>query len=290
MQTRALRNLITVAKVGSFRHASEQLNMTLSALSMQMKALEAELGVHLFDRSVRPPRLTPVGRGVVEKARDVVAREDSLLDLCMPDDDLVGTFRVGFVSSAAARLLPDFLNNAQTQMKRARFAFETGLSMALQDKVAAGRLDAAVVTGTDGRIEGLSQIELRREPFVFAAHCDIAGDGLEALMARHAFFHFMPQTGIGRLIADAMRPALRPEHAPVIVLDNLEAIMGCVKAALGFTLLPAPDVQRYADADLVEFPAPNAAHRALMLVTRQGDFEGRRLDLLAAQFAFAPRN
>lgn len=284
MQTRALKNLIKIAKVGSFLQASEQLNMTLSALSMQMKALEAELGVQLFDRAVRPPRLTPLGRSVVESARAVVACENTLLDLCIPDEDLVGTFRIGFVTSAAARLLPVFLKNTQTNLKRADFAFETGLSRALQDKVATGNLDAAVVTGTASSLRGLNEVELRHEPFVFAAHSNISKGGLGLLIAQQPFFHFMPQTGIGQLIADAMKLIERPLNAPTVVLDNLEAIMGCVKAGLGFTLLPAPDVKRYAVGDLVEFTAPHDIHRSLMLVTRGGDFTERRLELLTAQF------
>lgn len=284
MQTRALRTLVETAKIGSFLTASEQLNMTLPALSMQMKALEAELGVQLFDRSVRPPRLTPLGRAIVDKAADVLAREDALLELCVADDDLVGKFRIGFVTSAAARLLPQFLKRSQHRMKRAEFAFETGLSRSLQEKVLTGNLDAAVVTGTEGNLRGLTQIELRREPFVFTAHSSISNSGLDTLIAQHAFFHFMPQTGIGQLIADAMKEIDRPVAAPIVVLDNLEAIMGCVKAGLGFTLLPAPDVKRYADGDLVEFAAPAGFHRALVLVTRTGDFTGRRLDLLTAQF------
>lgn len=284
MQTRALRNLLKISKVGSFIKAAEQLNMTLSALSMQMKSLEAELGVQLFDRTVRPPRLTPVGLGVVDKAREVVAREDALLDLCVQDDDLVGKFRIGLVTSAAARLLPDFLQNTQLTMKHATFTFETGLSKTLQEKVQTGNLDAAVVTGTAGDLSGLNQIELRREPFVFVAHAGIAGDGLDSLITGRTFFHFMPQTGIGQLIADAMKHIDHPRSAQTVVLDNLEAIMGCVKTGLGFTLLPASDVRRYADGVLVEFAAPADIHRALVLVTRTGDFTGRRLELLKGQF------
>jgi DNA-binding transcriptional LysR family regulator len=284
MQTRALRNFVKTAQVGSFLAASEHLNMTLSALSMQIKALEGALGVQLFDRSVRPPRLTPIGRAVVEKAAEMIDREDALLALCTPDDDLVGTYGIGFVTSAAARLLPDFLKNTETRMKRAKFAFETGLSKALQEKVLSGSLDAAVVTDTQGHLHGLSQVELRREPFVFAAHASLAGDGLDGLIARHRFLHFMPQTGIGQLIADAMKAIDRPPDAFVVVLDNLEAIMGCVKSGLGYTLLPAPDVNRYADQDLVLFGAPLSLHRSLVLVTRTGDFTARHLELLTAQF------
>ena len=76
MQTRALKNLVKISQVESFLQASDQLNMTLPALSMQMKALETELDVALFDRSVRPPRLTAIGRLVVEKARGIISQEN----------------------------------------------------------------------------------------------------------------------------------------------------------------------------------------------------------------------
>lgn len=284
MQTRALRNLVKISQVGSFLQASERLNMTLSALSMQMKALETELGVAVFDRSVRPPRLTPMGRAIVTKAVAVLEREDALLALCAPDDRLVGQFSIGFVTSAAARLLPGFLENILREMTGAQFAFETGLSETLQQKVRDGTLDAAVVTGTEVNAQGLNQVELREEPFVFAAHASIASQGIDALIAHHTFFHFMPQTGIGKLISSAMQQIKRPQDATNIMLDNLEAIMGCVKIGLGFTLLPAPDVERYASADLVFLSAPADVRRALVLVTRTGHVLTKHVDMLTRQF------
>ena len=51
MQTRHLKTLVQIARVGSFATAASQLNMTLSTLSMQMKTLEEELNASLFDRT-----------------------------------------------------------------------------------------------------------------------------------------------------------------------------------------------------------------------------------------------
>jgi DNA-binding transcriptional LysR family regulator len=127
-------------------------------------------------------------------------------------------------------------------------------------------------------------VELREEPFVFAAHASIASQGIDALIAHHTFFHFMPQTGIGKLISSAMQQIQRPHGATDIMLDNLEAIMGCVKIGLGFTLLPAPDVERYATPDLVFLSAPADVRRALMLVTRTGHVLTKHVDILTRQF------
>lgn len=282
MQTRALRTLVKIAQVGSFVQSAEQLGMTLSAVSMQMKALEADLGVALFDRSVRPPRLTPLAAAVVTQAQALLLREDRLLELCRPSDTLVGHFKLGFVTTAAVRLLPDFLKAAQTLAPKARFAVETGLSATLQDKVLSGQIDAAVLTDADGLPPRLSSSLLRTEPFVFAAHTDLLGNGIKGLMDHHTFFHFMPDTGIGKLIARTMLGQTRSETARTIVLDDLEAIMECVAAGLGFTLLPVPDVERYLTRSIQTVPAPEGMHRKLVLaVLRDGGIAPREAALRA---------
>ncbi|GAB5447399.1 MAG: hypothetical protein Gyms2KO_22720 [Gymnodinialimonas sp.] len=264
--------------------SADQLGITLSALSMQMKALEAELGVALFDRTHRPPRLTPVGASVVAEAREMLRREDSLVELCRPSETLVGHYKLGFVTTAAVRLLPEVLKTAQTAAPLATFEVETGLSAVLQEKVLNGQIDAAVVTDADGLPPQLASSLLRREPFVFAAHGDLMADGLAGLMARRTFFHFMPDTGIGKLIARAMLDQARPEGAPSIVLDDLEAIMECVAAGLGFTLLPVPDVERYLTRQVETLPAPSGLERKLVLAIQRDGALASRLGALRGLF------
>ena len=82
MNIRALETLVQISQVQSFSTAAEIRNMTLSAVSMQMKALEAELDVELFDRQSRPPRLTPLGRQVAVQARAILSERDGLTMLC----------------------------------------------------------------------------------------------------------------------------------------------------------------------------------------------------------------
>lgn len=280
MNTRTLRTLVQISKVISFAKAAEDLNMTLSALSMQMKSLEAELGASLFDRSVRPPRLTPIGRSIVSEAIPLLQREDRLVSLCRPGTMLVGRFRLGFVTTAAVRFLPPFLSRAKAKAPEASFEFETGLSRSLQERVLNGQIDAAVLTDADGVPDSLSVRILREEPLVFAAHKELLGDGLDGLLAQQTFFHFMPDTGIGKLIASEMRGYSRPSTTDTIVLDNLEAIMECVVHKLGFTLLPQPDVTRYRSTDIVVLPAPNPLHRRLVLASlRNGPLAPREAAL-----------
>lgn len=284
MQTRALKSLVRVSRAGSFAKAAAELNMTLSALSMQMKSLEAELGVSLFDRSVRPPRLTPIGRSVVAEAAALLKSEASLVELCRPKNALVGQFKIGFVTTAAVRLLPNFLKNARSRAPEAEFEFETGLSKNLQSKVVNGRLDAAVVTDADGLPGAVAHHVLRREPFVFAAHERLLSDGLDGLIRTQAFFHFMPDTGIGKLIAAEIQAYPRPPRARTIVLDNLEAIMECVATGLGFTLLPVPDVTRYRSDAVRMIDTPTQRKRTLVLISAGGGALADRRNALAELF------
>ena len=264
MQTRSLATLVEISKVGSFRTAAGNLNMTLSALSMQMKALEQDLGVVLFDRAFRPPKLTPIGRTVCRRAMTVLAAEEELRASSTPGDRLTGSYRLGFVATASVRLLPDFLITAQERAPQAEFEVTSGLSEALEEQVLAGQLDAAVVSASPITKSSLRYDVLRTEALVYAVPKALDGLSLQDLSSRLAFLHFTPSSGIGKLTTGYLAETdSQPQRT--IVLDNVEAIMECVKKGLGYTLLPHPDIARYTDSSVAEH-APVGAECTRQLV------------------------
>ncbi len=265
MQTRALRTLLEVDRVGSFAAAASNLNMTLSAVSMQMKSLEAELGVDLFDRRHRPPKMTPMGKAVAQASARVVGAEADLVALCRPTDRLTGRFRVGFVPTASIRLLPGFLKRSQTIVPDATFEIETGLSEALEDRIRSGALDCAVVTATTSPAPRIHYHVLRTERLVYVAPVAARAQTLSGLFADLPFFHFLPDSGIGKLIATHVQTGDR-RPARSVYLDSVEAIMECVNAGLGFTLLPEPDIRRHlGDTSIVVETEARAPARQLVL-------------------------
>lgn len=76
---RALRTFCVAARHGSFRSAAEDLFITASAVSHQIKALEQELGEPLFDRNSRELRLTEVGRALFEEASPLMDQLDAVV-------------------------------------------------------------------------------------------------------------------------------------------------------------------------------------------------------------------
>ncbi len=268
MNIRALETLVQISQVHSFSTAAEIRNMTLSAVSMQMKALETELDVELFDRQSRPPRLTPLGRQVAVQARAILSERDGLTMLCQDKQSLTGRFVIGFIQTASVRILPRFLENTRAKAPNAAFQFTAGLSETLSDFVAEGRLDAAVVTQVDQDAKHLCFQRISTEEMVMALPKAYADIDDKALGSDLPFIRFRPTTGIGRLITSALsKSSNKPEQQ--IILDSIEGTLECVKRGLGYTVLPKPDVERYFDDRLVmrsvrdQYPSRN-----LVLVTR----------------------
>lgn len=268
MNNRDLATLRMIGRTRTFREAAERLNMTATAVSMQVKALEAQLGVDIFDRSTRPPSFTPIGLALLDEAEAVLAAEARLLALVRPGTTLAGRFGLGLVASAAPRLLPGFILRAAAGLPDARFDYRTGLSEWLEAQVAGGTLDAAVVTATGVPPGGLRHRVMAQDRLVLAVPT--------ALPANGPFLHFAPSTGIGKLIAAALaeKPALNAR--PRVVLDHVETIRACLRAGVGATILPDVDLAEMGDLHRTDLRAT----RSLVLATRAGttlDAEGDRL-------------
>ena len=203
MNLSALRTLSEVEQVGSFAVAADRLGLTLSAISTQLKKLEQELNVALFDRSFRPPLLTPEGRRIARHAHAILIETQQIRSVGKPDDALTGNYRIGFIPTAMVRLMPQFLIASAHQYPKATFTVESGLSADLAQRVLQGDLDAALLTETPDAEMALAFHALFTEPFVLtvpkhAKNWDLrrcAADLVHVRLVR-------PASGIHRLVYD----------------------------------------------------------------------------------------
>ena len=137
---RQLSYLLAIERTGSFSRAAESVHVTQPALSMQIKELEAELGLQLVERRPREARLTRAGRMVVARAERIEAELRALQAEVRTGR---GQVNLGVIPTIAPYLLPRTLPQlrAQTDGLRLREArTETLLS-----ELASGRLDAAII-------------------------------------------------------------------------------------------------------------------------------------------------
>lgn len=107
MDLRYVRSFLALAEHLHFGRAAAAVYLSQPALSLQIRNLEQELGVTLFERNRRSTSLTPAGRVFVDQARELLRlAEISLTTLRKAEAGEIGTLRIGFISTAAALVVP----------------------------------------------------------------------------------------------------------------------------------------------------------------------------------------
>ena len=145
MELRHLQALAAVAEQGSFSAAAEMLGTVQSNVSAHVARLERELKTTLVDRSAS--RLNPEGEIVLARANRVIDEVSALgADLAALNAEVTGTVRAGMIGTTARWLVPVLLDEIGARFPRLRIVVAEGTSLALQPRVALGRLDAAVLT------------------------------------------------------------------------------------------------------------------------------------------------
>lgn len=169
MSIRHLKTLIAVVEHGSLAEAAEALALTQSAVSMQIRALEEQLGARLFNRDFKPLRPTPQGEAVFQRAREVVTQYEQLWEVSGSGDALAGSLAVGAIPTALGSVLPRALANLRAAHARLQVRVVSGVSQSLVLQLARGELDAAVISEPGRLPERLKWTPFAREPIMVLA-------------------------------------------------------------------------------------------------------------------------
>ncbi|MBR2001277.1 MAG: LysR family transcriptional regulator [Firmicutes bacterium] len=110
MEIRTLTTFLKVAETQSFTQAAALLGYSQSAVTIQIRQLEKELQVQLFDRIGKQVSLTDKGRQLLVYANTIIEAAEQASSLGHDDSEPAGVFRLGTVDSLAATILPDLLS------------------------------------------------------------------------------------------------------------------------------------------------------------------------------------
>lgn len=210
MELRHLRYFVAIAEARSFTLAAERLWVAQPGLSTQIKRLEADLGVRLFERHTRGVDLTDAGELFLERARVVLDAAD-LAGATGRDIEtgVVGTLRLGLPSGArwsgVAGLLEDFSRRHPAIEVTVVESDEGVLARELLD----GRLDAFLAPSIFGSAD-MRAVRLGREPWevLVGEFHDLAGEGPIAAAELEGATIVVPGhregAGYDRLIADLL--------------------------------------------------------------------------------------
>ena len=251
MDIRALRYFAAVAETGHMTRAAEQLGIQQPPLSLQIKALERELGVLLFRRHPRGVALTDAGRLFQAEALRMLQDMDAMKQrMTRVAKGQAGRLAVGFTSSAAAhRFMPDALREFRRAYPDVELQLREDNAAELTEALAAGRLHCGLLRVPVARPEGLLFETLLREPVLVAMPSDHRlargryKDSRALPLARlcEEGIILVRRPGAPGLYADLLAlchaKGLRPRV--VAEVDRMMTNLNLVAAGVGLSVVPA---------------------------------------------------
>ena len=283
MSIRRLKTLIAVAEKGTFAAAATARFVSHAAVSQQMKTLEDELGVSIFDRSRRSPVLNQHGRNLVAKARDVVHAYNNMVSSVHDDDRVAGELVFGAVSTCMTSLVPRVVGMLKRRYPKLHVRVVPGLSAELQIQVERGYLDAAVLSEPPFLPNGLSWRAFAEEPLILLASLEEESDDPEWLLESRPFIRFNRRAWLGRQI-DEWLQANKLNIREGMELDTLESISSMVFYQLGVSIVPRRCVPSARPLPLKRIPlGPSARPRILGVVARKDGLKFQLLEVLLAE-------
>jgi DNA-binding transcriptional LysR family regulator len=237
---RTLQTFLAAARLGSFAAAGQEVGLTAAAVGLQVRALEDELGVALFDRSARAVVLNPEGRRRVPAVKDLVERWQQLQ--ARPEgDELGGTVVMGALVSALMGAFADALWTIKRRHPTLEVTLLAGQSADFMTRVERGELDAAVVTQPPTRLPAsLVWTPLYREPMVLIVpsrpHFVLPAAPLQ-MLAQCPFMRFDRRTWTGHLVNEVLAQC-RATVVEGLELNSVEAIVELVRQGFGIAIVP----------------------------------------------------
>ena len=246
MSIRHLKTLVAIADKGSFVEAADAVFITQAAVSMQMKSLEEDLGMPLFDRTRRPPVLNSAGLALVPKAREITRSYRQIMDTSALTQKLAGHLMVGSIPTMLTGVLPTALVSLRRSLPQLHVTVSSGLSSSLVAQVERGSIDAAVISKPPVDRPGLVWSAFDREPLIVIAPMNSPDEAPETLLQTNPFIRFDRSAWVGRMIAKYLNEE-RIVVNDIMELNTLEAIRTMVYHGLGVSVIPHRIIQ-YPDA------------------------------------------
>lgn len=279
-----LRHLIALAESGSFSRSAEALFLTQPALSRSIRALEDEMGQPLFDRIGRRSELTPFGREVLERARQVVFEVDELAASGRRmREGRAGSLRVGMGSGPGAMLMTPLLLEMATHHPAMHLTISRGSTERLVEGLRERELDALVVDArslapsSDLRVVTLSEMRgvfmcRRGHPLLRAR-----GTLRFAAVRQYPIASTPLSDEVARMLVEHYGPAAHPADCVTLRCEEIASLVDVVRASDAVLL-----AIRASAPDLVELPVKPAlsAGARFGLVTLAGRAEPPSLHIL----------
>lgn len=234
-----------VARNGGITRAADELKTVQSNVTQRVKALEAEMGIALFERHSRGMTLTGAGRRLLPYAQRMAALSREAMLATRDDGEPKGPLAIGSMETTAAVRLPPLLAEFHRRFPAVQLTLRTATTADLVASILDGELDGAFVAGPIDHVDLLSTVAFREELVLVTARRFTSLASLRAGTPESGPTALVFRTGctyrqrLEQLFSDFGWPS-----ATRFELGTLDGMIGCVAAGVGVTLLPRAVVER----------------------------------------------
>lgn len=254
-----LRVFEAVARLGSMNRAALELNTVQSNVTAKIRNLELYLGVQLFQRQARGVQLTPAGRRLLPFPIKMSKLLSDAKTAALDDGTPNGALEIGTLETTAALRLPAVFASFASTYPMVRLVVTTGTTCSLVSDVLDCRLDSAFVAGPIDHPE-LLHAPVFREELVLVAPKSIRS--LDALGTIQHLQTIVFRIGCSyRQRLDAFLASRGLIVTQPLEFGSIDAILGCIAAGVGISLLPKGVVAsawRDGRVSIHELPAEDA--------------------------------
>jgi DNA-binding transcriptional LysR family regulator len=274
VEVRQLRYFVAVAEELNFTRAAGRLKMAQPPLSIQMKQLEADLGVELFDRSRRAIRLTDAGRALLPEAQRLLDQLDETAAMVQRvGSGAVGRLAIGFIPAASNSALPPLLRSFGARAPHVELYLREMTPDAIVRAVAEDHIDVGFLYLPVDNPE-LEVCVVHNEPLVAVIPSDHRLAGRSRIAARELArdsFILPTRHAVSGLHAEILAVCERAGFVPTAVQKEvwlMQTVLGLVAAGIGVALEPA-SVRNLRRTGVVYLPLWDASEVSLAAAWRR---------------------
>jgi DNA-binding transcriptional LysR family regulator len=263
-----LKILEAVARHGSMNKAAAELHTVQSNVTVRIRSLEREVGVALFHRHVRGVSLTPAGQRMLPYAARVAKLVADAKLAAHDDGPPNGALVLGTLETIATLRLSHILSNITSMYPQVRLSLTTGTRCGLIADVVECRLDGAFVAGPIDHPDLQVEIVSNEELVVVTPPTWHSLESLRSVPDLKTIVF-----GLGCSYRQRLESLLAEMEVPTatsLEFGSMDAIIACVAAGIGITLLPRGVVSKAAKQDIVAIYAIAAekAHVETVFIRR----------------------
>ena len=240
MELRTINTFLKVASTQNLSKAAEQLGYTQSNVTVQIKKLEKELGLELFERIGKHIYLTDKGKDFIFYANRIIQDAESAMAFSKEETSPTGKLRIGGVESVCTGLLPDLLIEFHKICPNVEVIIKSGPTNALLDMAASNEID--LILTMDHKIykkEWVCAFE-KQEDIIFVTLRKNTSSNKTVLIEELIKEPFiLTETGAAyRYELERSLAQMNLQIQPILEIGNTETIINLLKRGMGYSYLP----------------------------------------------------